>query len=260
MRILIFVLATFSNLFYAHAQSDTIRQSSILFMGGAVNSRMVDTGLSFNRQAFIGTSFKFFTGYDRRRTKNMILASFEINGGKLKMDGEEVEASIENGQIAASYLFKAASYKIFGRKSRLYVGPKISTAINYVDAPKLDNATVVAIHGLYLHAFQSIQLGPSSCLDVSIALPTIAFTKRVVWDGGLYEPEDEDVASILFDDAAFSVGKMVEFNTSWSRRLTPHTYFTCRYRFAYLSNTEFEDFKFYSNEVLVGFRFYFKNE
>lgn len=260
MRILFIFLVMFLFNFCCHAQSDPIRQSSLQIMGGAVNSRMVDTGLSFNRQAFIGTSFKFFGGYDRRRNRNLLLASFEINGGKLTMHGEPVSTHIDNGQIAASYLFKTASYKILGKKGTLFIGPKISTAINYVEAPKLDNETLLAIHGLYLHTFQQIQLSASDFMDIGIALPTVAFSKRLVLDGGLYEPEDDDLMNVLVDDAVFSLGKMFEFNAGWSKRLTPHTYITIRYRFAYLANTEFGDLKFYSNEVLGGFRFYFRNE
>ena len=261
MRILILIVITFSACFYSNAQSDTIRNSSIQLLVGAVNNRMVDTGLTFNHQPFSGTSFKFFAGYDRRRTKNMLLGSFEINGGKLKMKGEQVSANITNGEIAASYLFKTASYRIFGKKTRLYTGPKFSTAINYVDATeKLDNETLVAIHGFYLHAFQQIQFAKSNFLDVSITLPTVAFSKRLVTDGGLYDPDDENLIDILFDDSEFSFGKMIEFDAAWIKRLGRHTDITFRYRFAYMSNSEFGDFKFYSNEVLAGFKFYFKNE
>jgi len=260
MRILIFALATSLICSHILAQTDTIRQSSIQLMGGAVNNRMVDEGLTFNRQSFTGTSFKFFADYERRRSKHMLLASFEINGGKVNMGGEQVSSNIDNGQIAFSYLFKTATYKFLGRKSTLYIGPKISTTINYLSAPRLDNETVLAIHGLYLHAFQQIQLNKSSFLEASISLPTVAFSRRIVLDGGLYPLDDDDFKTILFDEAEFSFAKMMEFNAVYSKRLSPLTYFNLRYRFAYMANYQFGDFNFYSNELLAGFKFYFKNE
>ena len=81
------------------------------------------------------------------------------------------------------------------------MGPKLRTVINYVDArEKLDNESLVAIHGMYLHTFQHIELNRLNSLDVSLTLPTVAFSKRIVLDGGLHEPEDDDLVSILFDE------------------------------------------------------------
>jgi hypothetical protein len=242
------------------AQSDTIRQSGIHLLGGAIHNRMVDTGLTFNRQAFSGTSFKFFAGYDRRRNNSILLASFEINGGNVKMGGESVTGKITNAQLAGSYLFKAASFKFLNSQSTFYVGPKLGAHAIYILTPQLDNETFLAAYGLYLQAFQHIPLNKSSFLDASVSLPVIGFSKRIVLDGGLYQPESEELVSILFDDSTLSYPRIIEFHTGYSKRLSRLTWLSFRYRFAYLTNSNFGELNFYSNEVLVGFKFYFKYE
>jgi hypothetical protein len=238
-----------------------VRQSSVRLMAGAVHNRFVDEGMTFDRQKFSGTSFKFMIDYTRRRNTSLLTAGFEMNEGMVKLKDSDVSGALVNGQLALSYLFGVNALNVQKEKGNFYIGPKVSTIAYYLESKdRLDNESALAIHGLYIHAFQYFQITDSKSLEISLALPTVGFSKRIVLDGGLNEPEDTDITSVLFDEASFGFIKSTEFGLSYLQRLSPLTHFSVRYRFAYMSNSDFGLVNFYSNELLVGFKFYFRNE
>lgn len=166
-----------------------------------------------------------------------------------------------NGQLALSYLFGVNALNLQKGKGNFYIGPKVSTIANYLESmDRLDNESALAIHGIYIHVFQHFQITDSKFLEVSLTIPTVGFSKRIVLDGGLNEPADDDMSNLLFDETTFGFIQSTEFGLSYSQRLTALTHFNLRYRFAYMSNSDFGVINFYSNELLVGFKFYFRNE
>jgi len=260
LRIFFLVLSALFIGIHLQAQPN-VRQSSIRVMVGAVHSRLIDEGLTFDQQKFTGTSFRFMIDYTRKTSSSLLAATFEMNEGKVDMNDTDVSASMVNGQLALSYLFGVNALNLQKGKGNFYIGPKVSTIANYLDSrDRLDNESALAIHGLYIHAFQHFQITGSKFLDVSLAIPTVGFSKRIVLDGGLHELEDTDMSSLLFDETTFGFIRSTEFGLSYSQRLTPLTHFNLRYRFAYMSNSDFGVINFYSNELLVGFKFYFRNE
>lgn len=251
-------------LIYSVVANSQIKKSGIGINFGAAHYRIIDQGLTFNKLLFRGILPTVHLDYTKETSKGIFSTSLGACSGKIKMkDGKSDPADFTNARLSVSFVKKITTYKMFGWESTLYAGLQLGSLINYIKSEDLDNETVLVSHGLYINAFQDIPLDESKSIRLSIVLPVAAFMKRIIADGGLNIPPTDEFSrplNLLFSDTKFSFPGIARFGIDYLKELSARTDFTIKYGFTYINTSVNEPIRYYSNEILLGFKFYFRHE
>jgi hypothetical protein len=162
------------------------------------------------------------------------------------------------------YLRKIRKYDFAGKENELSAGIHVSS-INYIleNEPIIDNVDIFSMHGVYIGAHDHIKLTRKQSLQLTYLVPMAVYSNRVLWNGGASKftySDRENILRTLVTNGEFSyfaVFRNVQLSAHYAIILGRGADFEIRYRFFYSNNFSQPPIHFYSNEILVGFKFKF---
>ncbi|HZB14611.1 MAG TPA: hypothetical protein VE467_16345 [Chryseolinea sp.] len=260
-RALIFLL-TLVNLtaFGQHGEKSEKLMSSVSIFAGLVHVRTTDVGLSFNRLLLSGTGVPLSVRYELEAPKHMTEFHFDYYNVALSHKKANIPASLTHGLLSLTHTRSIQTFNLGSKRLRVLVGLRLGTNINYLESASLDNDDVLVINALHIVVKSKVTLDESKTLTLSVALPTIALTKRLVFDGGLHEPASDDskTMQILYRDSKLVFANSCAFSAEYAVKLSTIISWVSTYNFNYLTNNNMEPLKIYTNELISGFRFNLK--
>lgn len=233
---------------------------SISFSAGVAHVRTIDEGLSFNGLLFSGTGGMVEIGYQLESSKNFTNFNFQYSGTSLSHSEARIPVSLAHGSLTFSHKRRVGMYKIASKECQLFAGLSLGTSINYFKSSSLDNEDVLVINSIHVTIGNDVRLNELSELNITVAIPTVALAKRLVLDGGLYEPgpDESGTMQILYGDSKLVFANSYVFGASYNRKLSNTVQWLLTYRFKYLQNDNIKSIRLYSNEVSAGLSFNLK--
>ena len=260
-RAIIFLL-TLVNLtaFGQHGEKSKKLMSSVSIFAGLVHVRTTDVGLSFSRLLLSGTGVPLSAQYELESSKHMTEFHFDYYNVALSHKQANIPVSLTHGMLSLTHTRSIQTFKLASKSVQVLVGLRLGTNINHLNSPSLDNDDVLVINALHVVVKSKVTLDESKTLTFSVALPTIALAKRLVFDGGLHEPgsNESKTMQILYRDSKLVFANSYAFSAEYAVKLSNIISWVSTYNFNYLKNDNIEPIKIYTNELITGFRFNLK--
>jgi hypothetical protein len=260
-RALIFLLAL-GNLtaFGQHDENSRKLKSSVSIFAGLVHVRTNDVGLSLHRLLFSGTGVPLSARYQLESSKHMTEFNFDYYNVALSHKQANIPVSLTHGLLSLTHTRSIQTFNLRSKSLQVLLGLRVGTNVNYLESPSLDNEDVLVINALHIVVKSKVTLDESKTLTFSVALPTIALAKRLVFDGGLYEPGSNESTTmhILYRDSKLVFANSYAFSVEYAAKLSNIISWVSSYNFTYVRNDNIEPIKIYTNELITGFRFNLK--
>jgi hypothetical protein len=261
VRYLLFVVVVVLETHRVAAQEKvgTNHAKALSFEVGIAHSRAIDEGLSYSKLLFTGFGVPILVQYASSNTVSATRVWVEFSNSKLFSDHGHVPATLLYGTLALDHARRLWDYRVLGKGSILMAGAKLSTEINYFDAPALDNEDVLSVSAIHLVVRTKITLSSRLTMVVQLDLPTIGFIKRVVFDGGLHEPANGELTDleIMYQGSKIDFANTYAFKADIDYTLSRSVIWVTAYRLSYVRNDMIEPVRLYRNEIRTGFMFKF---
>jgi hypothetical protein len=250
------------------AQQDTLsrktRKNTIQLDFGFVHTRLIDEGFTQSRLLFRGTNPKIGLGYGRQTAHSIFNFRIAIASGNIRTKQNNWAASYDNVSAGVEYLQHVRPFKFLEKESHLFAGLQFST-INYAiqNEPIFDNVDVLSLHGIYFKLNYELTLSKKQSLQITYALPAVVYVNQVLWNSGasVYDFNDLDNIFKLVSTHGryryFGVSKNIPIELIYKVKIGRNVDFNVKYAFRYINYTIKKPFRLYSNELLLGLKFYF---
>jgi hypothetical protein len=229
---------------------------------GFAHNRMINEGLNYNKLLLTGTTFKLNLNYFNESEKRQINSEFDINTGTVNHALGNLPTEFNILTLNFEYLKNFGDNNFLHKKGKLFAGLAL-TSKNFLfeNDEFLDNVDLLFNHGLNFKMKEIIDISPKKTLSIGLRLPIISYAKREATNGGINRilgNENADYAKLIFARGKISYIPQFEFNIDYQKKLSEKVNFKIDYRFNYLHNSLNEKLNFYNNELMIGFKFYFK--
>jgi hypothetical protein len=250
------------------AQQDTLprkpRKNTIQIDFGFVHTRLIDEGFTQSRLLFRGTNPKIGLGYGRQTAHSIFNFRITIAPGNISTKQNNWAASFDNVSACIEYLQHVRASKLSGKESHLFAGLQFST-INYAihNEPIFDNVDILSLHGIYFKLNYELTLSKKQNLQIIYSLPAVVYVNQVLWNSGasVYDFNDLDNIFKLVSTHGryryFGISKNIPIELIYKIKIGRNVDFNVKYAFRYINYSIEKPFRLYSNELLLGLKFYF---
>jgi hypothetical protein len=264
--ITILFLSVYSKIGFA--QQDTLAQkrgkNTIQIDFGFVHTRLIDEGFTQSRLLFRGTNPKIGLGYGRQTAHSIFNFRTAIVPGSISTKQNDWAASFDDISAEIEYLYLVRASEVLGKESRLFAGLDFST-INYAiqNDPIFDNVDIFSLHGIYFKLNYDLMLSKNQNLQITYSLPAVVYVNQVLWNSGasIYDLNDLDNTFKLISTHGryryFGVSNNIPIEIVYKVKIGRNIDFNVKYAFTYINYSIEKPFHLYSNELLLGLKFYF---
>lgn len=230
---------------------------------GLSHYRVVDELLASRRLQFNGNIFSSQVLFDKHSPEHTYGLLLNYGQGKLRNMSAGLDAKLYHLRAHFSYQKKVATYALFGKETRLYIGPQVGLSDYVIQNDKIiENITLTFNNTIDLCLTQQIMLNPKHMLNLQLALPLAGLIKREDYDGGTNTQLEKDFESNVLG-FLFRGSKAALLNPVHQPSLRLQYIFNpenklswiLTYQFQFLQNTQDLPIRLYENRVMLGIRF-----